>query len=70
MGLEIGPQCMGGPNRGMYTLPHSYFFRNCFNFCQSTTLSHRKRVPKVTRKVTSNSGFVRTADFLPYAAIT
>ena len=60
-GLEIAPQCMGGPKRGMYTLPHSYIFRNSFNFYHSTTLTHRKRAPKVTGKVTSNSGFVRSA---------
>ena len=65
-GLEIGPQCMGGPNRGMYTLPHSYIFKNCFNFCHSTTLSHQKRVPKVSRKVKSNSGFVHHEKFHPY----
>ena len=60
-GLEIAPQCMGGPKRCMYTLPHSYIFRNSFNFYHSTTLTHRKRAPKVTGKVTSNSGFVRSA---------
>ena len=52
----------------MYTLCHSYIFRNCFNFCHSTTLSHRKRVLKHPINMTSNSGFVRSADFLPYAA--
>ena len=68
-GLEIGPQCMGGPMRGMYTLPHPYIFRNCINFCHGTTLKSPKRVSKVTRKVTSNSGFVLSSDFLPYVSL-
>ena len=55
---------MGGPKKGMYTLCHSYIFRHCFNVCHSTTLNRRKRVSKVTRNMTSNSGL---ADFLPSA---
>ena len=50
----------------MYTLCHSYIFRNCFNFFHSTTLRHGKRVLKHPINMTSNSGFVRSADFLPY----
>ena len=50
----------------MYTLCHSYIFRNCFNFCHSTTLSHRKRVLKHPINMTSNSGFVRPEKFHPY----
>ena len=50
----------------MYTLCHSYIFRHCFNFCHSTTLSHRKSVLKHPINMTPNSGFVRSADFLPY----
>ena len=57
---------MGGSNRGMYIHPHTYILRNCFDFCHSTTLSRRKRVSKVTRNMTSNSGFVRSAEFLPH----
>ena len=60
---------MGGPKTGKYTLCHSYIFRNCFHFCPSTTLSRRKRVPKVTWNMTSNSGFVQSAIFLPYWSI-
>ena len=41
--LLTGPRCMVGPKRGMYTLYHSYIFRDCFNFWHSTTISHRKR---------------------------
>ena len=59
--------CNGGPKRGMY---HSYISRNCFNFCHSTTLSRRKRVSKVTGNMTSNSGFVRSAEFLQYGIWT
>ena len=50
----------------MYTLCHSYIFRNCFNFCHSTTLSHRKRVLKHPINMTSNSSFVRPEKFHPY----
>ena len=51
-----------------HTLPLIYSQnRNCFNFCHSTTLSHRKRVSKVTRNVTSNSGFVHPEKFHPYS---
>ena len=53
----------------MYTLCHSYIFRHCFNFCHSTTLSHQKRVLKHPINMTPNSGFVRSADFLPYTCI-
>ena len=52
----------------MYTLCHSYIFRNCFNFCHSTTLSHRKRVLKHPINMTSNSSFVRPEKFHPYGA--
>ena len=65
--LLTGPRCMVGPKRGMYTLYHSYIFRDCFYFWHSTTISHRKRVPRVTRSMISNSGFVRSADFLLFA---
>ena len=51
----------------MYTLCHSYIFRNCFNFCHSTNLSHRKRGLKHPINMTSNSGFVRPEKFHPYA---
>ena len=63
---------MGGPKRDVHTLCHSFIFRNCFNFYHSTTPSHRKRAPKMTRKVTSNSGFVRSAisSHMQYAVIT
>ena len=30
--------------RVMLRLCHSYFFRNCFNFCHITTLSRRKKI--------------------------
>ena len=66
-GTLNSPQCMVGPKKVLYTLCHSYNFRNCFNFCHSTT--RRKRVPKVTRKVTSNLGFVLSSDFLPYVSL-
>ena len=42
--------------RVMLRLCHSYFFRNCFNFCHITTLSRRKRI----------SGFVHPEKFHPY----
>ena len=45
-------------------MTYSPAFRTSFILCHSTTISHRKGVPKVTRKVTSISGFVRSADFL------